>query len=190
MDKYLITHRSANPITGPIMVTTSPRSTCPLVCAFRKGGNGPLAGLCYAEHGALGGFVWTSLDNASIGDGVLSGLRVYSFADLLYIVRSLPSGSLWRHNVAGDLPTVNRSTINRAALQALSRANRRRRGFTYTHYDVLTNLANRLAVEEANHAGFTINLSANNLLHADELADLRIAPVTVILPAGTTENTK
>ncbi|MFX9016061.1 hypothetical protein ABTN29_20580, partial [Acinetobacter baumannii] len=62
MDKYLITRKTANKITGPIMVTTSPRMTCPLSCAFRKGGEGPLAGVCYAEHGALGGFVWTLLD--------------------------------------------------------------------------------------------------------------------------------
>ena len=54
MDKYLITQKTANPITGPIMVTTSPRFTCPLDCAFRKGGKGEYAGVCYAEHGALG----------------------------------------------------------------------------------------------------------------------------------------
>ena len=51
MDKFLITRTSENPITGPIMVTTSPRVTCPLTCAFRKGGRTPTAGLCYAEHG-------------------------------------------------------------------------------------------------------------------------------------------
>jgi hypothetical protein len=67
VDKFLITHRTANAITGPIMVTTSPRVTCPLSCAFRKGGNGPLAGVCYAEHGALGGFVWTLLDRTPAG---------------------------------------------------------------------------------------------------------------------------
>jgi hypothetical protein len=55
---------------------------------------------------------------------------------------------------------------------------------------VLTNLANRQAIEEANKNGFTINLSGNSLSHADQLADLRIAPVTVILPATTKQNTK
>ncbi len=41
-----------------------------------------------------------------------------------------------------------------------------------------------------NRDGFRINLSGNSLEHADELADLHIAPVTVILPPGTTGNTK
>jgi hypothetical protein len=67
MDKYLIARRTENPITGPIMVTTSPRATCPRVCVFKKGGDGPLAGLCYAEHGALGGYVWTLLDRTPVG---------------------------------------------------------------------------------------------------------------------------
>ena len=190
MDKYLITQRTANPVTGPIMVTTSPRFTCPLSCAFRKGGNGPLAGLCYAEHGALGGFIWTLLDRSPPGRKIMNGVRIYDFSELLYAVRSQPHGALWRHNIAGDLPSNNRTTIDLTSLQALTKANRGRRGFTFTHFDVLTNLANRHAIQEANANGFTINLSGNSLEHADELAELRIAPVTAILPAGTQQNTK
>lgn len=190
MDKYLITRQTANQITGPIMVTTSPRMTCPLSCAFRKGGAGSLAGVCYAEHGALGGYVWTLLDRTPAGRSIMNGTRIYDFAELLYAIRSQPPGSLWRHNVAGDLPSNNRSTIDRAALRAIVAANNGRRGFTFTHFDVVTNLSNRQAIAEANCGGFTINLSANSLEHADELADLRIAPVTVILPHGTARNTK
>lgn len=190
MDKFIITRTTANAVTGPIMVTTSPRSTCPTICAFRKGGDHPLAGMCYAEYGALGGFIWTTLDRAAPGDKVLNGIRIYDFAELLFIIRSLEAGSLWRHNVAGDLPSNNKTTIDRTALRAITAANRGRRGFTFTHYDVLNNLANRQAIDEANQHGFRINLSANSLNHADELADLRIAPVTVILPTGTKENIK
>ena len=189
MDKYLITKKTANAITGPIMVTTSARLTCPFSCPLRKDGRGPLAGLCYAEHGALGGFIWTSLDGANPGDHILNGIRVYDFAELLYVIRSLPPGSLWRHNIAGDLPSNNKTTIDRSALRAITAANKGRCGFTFTHYDVLGNLANRQAVAEANRDGFRVNLSSNSLSHADELADLRIAPVTVILPAGTKEKT-
>jgi len=140
-----------------------------------------LAGACYAEHGALGGFVWTRLDRALAGETIMNGVRVYGFDGLLYVIRSLPPGSIWRHNVAGDLISNNQVTIDRSALRSLSDANRGRRGFTFTHYDVLNNLANRQAIQEANENGFTINLSANSLAHADQLADLRIAPVTVIL---------
>jgi hypothetical protein len=189
MDKYLITKKTANTVTGPIMVTTSPRNTCPLTCAFRKGGGGPLAGLCYAEYGALGGFIWTLLDRAPVGKAIMNNVRVHGFEQLLYAIRSLPAGALWRHNIAGDLPTNNRSTIDEAALRAIVAANKGRRGFTFTHYDVLTNLANREAIQDANANGFRINLSANSIDHADQLADLRIAPVTVILPPATTANT-
>lgn len=188
MDKYLITLRTENPITGPIMVTTSPRFTCPLTCAFRKGNNTETAGVCYAEHGALGGFIWTLLDRSPAGRHIMNGVRVHDFSELLYAIRSLPSGSLWRHNIAGDLPSNNRTTIDASSLNALVEANSGRKGFTFTHYDVLTNLANRLAIAEANKNGFTINLSGNSLEHADQLADLRIAPVTTILPAETTAN--
>ena len=186
MDKFLITRKSANPITGPIMETTSPRATCPNACPFRKTASGTAAGFCYAEHGALGGYVWTLLDRTPAGGTFQNGhIKVYGFDELLYVIRSLPPGSLWRHNVAGDLPSNNKVTIDRAALRAITDANKGRRGFTFTHYDVLTNLANRQAVEEANKNGFAVNLSGNNLEQADQLADLRIAPVTVILPAGT-----
>jgi hypothetical protein len=190
MDKFLITRRSANQITGPMMVTTSPRFTCPRACPLRKVANTPTAGLCYAEHGALGGFVWTLLDRTPVGGTIMHNVRVRGFDELLFEIRSLAPGSLWRHNVAGDLTSNNQTTIDQPALRAIAAANDSRRGFTFTHYDVLTNLTNRQAIEEANLDGFRINLSANTLEHADQLADLRIAPVTVILPAGTTENTK
>lgn len=191
MDKFLITRKSLNPITGPIMVTTSPRVTCPFSCPLRKGADTPTAGLCYAEHGVLGGYVWTLLDRTPVGGSFQNGnIKVYGFDELLYVIRSLPPGSLWRHNVAGDLPSNNKVTIDRAALRAIVDANKGRRGFTFTHYDVLTNLSNRQAVEEANQNGFTINLSANSMEHADRLADLRIAPVTVILPANSKLNTR
>jgi hypothetical protein len=190
MDKYLIARKTANQITGPIMVTTSPRFTCPRSCPLRKGGEGPLAGLCYAEHGALGGFIWTLLDRTPAGDTIMNNVRVYGFDELLYTIRSLPAGSLWRHNIAGDLPSNNGHTIDAASLRLIVDANKGRRGFTFTHYDPIVNLANRSAIEDANKNGFRINLSGNSLEHADQLADLRIAPVTVILPAGSTQNTK
>jgi hypothetical protein len=190
MDKFLITDRTANQITGPIMVTTSPRFTCPKVCAFKKFGNGPLAGFCYAEYGALGGFVWTLLDRSEAGRSILNGTRVYDFEELLYSVRSLKPGSLWRHNVAGDLTSNDQVAVDRVALRAIADANKGRRGFTFTHYDVLANLSNREAVKEANESGFTINLSGNSVAHADQLADLGIGPVTVVLPATTIQNTK
>jgi hypothetical protein len=104
-------------------------------------------------------------------------------------VSKLNKGALWRHNQAGDLPGDG-STIDSAALAKLVRANKGKRGFTYTHYDSLANEGNRDAIAHANANGFTINLSANNLAHADSLAALEIAPVAVVLPSNVTGNVK
>lgn len=83
-----------------------------------------------------------------------------------------------RHNQAGDLPGKG-GEIDAEALQ-LVEANQGKRGFTYTHKPMTA--ANMAAVKAANDSGFTVNLSANNLTHADELAALAIAPVVTVLP--------
>jgi hypothetical protein len=101
---------------------------------------------------------------------------------LLDNVRKLPRGQLWRHNVSGDLPTDDRVHLDAGKLAQLAAANKGRRGFTYTHHD-MTAAGNAEAVRDANAAGFTVNLSANNPAHADKLAELGIAPVVTILPA-------
>jgi hypothetical protein len=110
------------------------------------------------------------------------------WADFLLQVRALPKGQLWRHNQAGDLPGQG-DEIDAAALADLVAANRGRRGFTYTHKP-MTSPAAREAIAGANEAGFTVNLSANDLAHADELAALEIAPVAVVLPADQTTATR
>jgi len=189
VDKFLITFKSGNRITGPIMITTSPRSTCPNACPFRKGGNMPEAGVCYAEHGHLGHYIWNGLDRTPAGQKISNRIPVYSFDDLLEVVRAQPEGTLWRHNQAGDLPSRDRITIDRERLRRLTAANTGRRGFTYTHYPVSDNPANREAIKEANDNGFTINLSADSFDEADELSDLAIAPVTVVVPSSVMLNT-
>jgi hypothetical protein len=190
LEKFIITRRSGNPITGPILVTTSPRRTCPTVCPLRKdSGNGA----CYAEHGMLGGFIWGKLDRLEPGSAFKQGqIRIHSKQDLLRIISSLPPGTLWRHNQAGDLPTNDGETIDWLKLSELIQANQGRSGFTYTHFDILKNAENRRVVKYANEHGFTVNLSANSLDHADALYDLGVAPVTVVVPENqkTTTYTK
>jgi len=93
----------------------------------------------------------------------------------------------------GDLPGEN-EVIDGAMLADLVKANTGRNGFTYTHKPVLDRQngpvkENREAIAAANRDGFTVNLSANGLKHADELAALGIGPVATILPDGITENT-
>ena len=187
MQKFLITFTSCNPITGPIMVTTSPRSTCPAICSFRK--DRATGALCYAEHGHLGGFLWTGLDRTEPGRRFANGIRVYTLSQLAIVIRCLERGSVWRHNQAGDLYATD-GLIDRSILDRILEANAGRRGFTFTHHDVIGNALNRDAVCAANDAGFRINLSANDLDHADSLADLAIAPVAVVVTANTKKNVR
>lgn len=162
---------SRNVKTGPIPVSTTTAESCPTSCPFNSG-NG-----CYAASGPLA-IHWKKVSNAMAGD---------SYGAFLDKIARLPKGQLFRHNQAGDLVGKGDS-LDIPALQALVQANKGRRGFTYTHKPLRTK-AERDAIQEANKGGFTINLSGNNLTHADTLADLGIAPVVTVLPHDATANT-
>lgn len=82
--------------------------------------------------------------------------------------------------MAGDLPH-NNQLIDAHKVHHLVSANRGKKGFTYTHHDMNIN-GNSQAVRASNNAGFTINLSANNLEHADTLKALDCGPVVTIVP--------
>jgi hypothetical protein len=107
-----------------------------------------------------------------------------AWPEFLVKVRRIERGRLFRHNVAGDLPGVDGS-IDKRMLSGLVAAARGKRGFTYTHKPVFgaRYAGNRDAIRKANENGFTINLSGNNLAHADRLADLAIAPVVTVVPS-------
>ena len=164
---------STNPKTGPIPVSTSPDSTCPPVCPFRGSG-------CYADAGPLR-FHWGAVSSGKRGDG---------FREFLSRVRLLPENQLWRHNQAGDLPGAG-NRVDKVKLLALALASQGRRGFTYTHKPVVTTdsvpdsviNSNRKAIGEALSRGFTINLSGNNVEHADKLAETGM-PVATVVPPG------
>lgn len=196
MSTYMITEKSRNAKTGPIMTVTSQSSTCPDACPLKTKG-------CYAKYGPLG-MQWRKHDATGT-----KGL------DKLIDAIKTQAGKLWRFNVAGDLPGEG-DAIDCSDLYDIALANQEAgaRGFTYTHKPVLetlydgphwlatgerkvvrngtnhaTAMANRSAIEAANRRGFTINLSANDLTNADELADLGIAPVVTLLPADQLTNT-
>lgn len=155
--RYKFVRVSGNRKTGPIPVTYTSRDSCPDSCALKGAG-------CYAEQGPTR-WQWNKARD--------------NFADLLAFIRSIPGGSLWRHNVAGDLPGAG-DQLDADALHKIARANRGRRGFTYTHKP--TTPANVAAMRDATRAGFTINLSADNAAAADNLARHGL-PVVVVIPA-------
>lgn len=170
------TARSANKKTGPMPVSTTSKETCAPACPLK--GNG-----CYAESSRLG-TLWSRMTETGPGGVFQSGVAKVHTIDwrgLCANVAALAAGTVWRHNQAGDLPHKG-GRIAAGQLRALVRANRGRRGFTYTHHNVLQSVENRALVAGAVAAGFVINLSGNNPAHADQLAELGIAPVVVVLP--------
>lgn len=101
-------------------------------------------------------------------------------------ISRLPKGQMWRHNQAGDL-AGDGDVIDAAALKQLVKANKGKRGFSYTHKPPTP--GNLRALRHANKNGFTINLSSDSLAGADRLAPLGLPLVTVVPPgwrAGTT----
>ena len=114
-----------------------------------------------------------------------SGQRGQLWPEFVAAVAALPAGQLWRHNQAGDLPGDGR-TVDPVALGELVAANRGRRGFTYSHY---RDPASLRWIRAANEWGFTVNLSANDLVDADRLAETGAGPVVVVLPSSQTTNT-
>jgi len=169
------TEKSSNGKTGPIPVSGSAASTCPDVCPFKSHG-------CYAKYGPIS-WHWARLNKGTQG---------ITWLDFLSRIVNLPAGQLWRHNQFGDLAGKN-NEIDPVSLANLVKANKGKKGFGYTHYPVLNEqdkcaAANRKAIRSANRNGFTINLSANNLNHADQLANLDIGPVCSIVAQDSPES--
>ena len=168
---FHITPKSKNVKVGKMAVTTSTATTCPTSCPFKSNG-------CYADSGPLK-LHWDKVTREERGD---------DWSTFISKIKDLPTGSKWRHNQAGDLPGDMEKLDNEKCVE-LAKANKGKRGFTYTHYDVLDNFQNAITVNIMNHLGFTVNVSANNLEHADKLCDLNIAPVATVLPIEQTTNT-
>lgn len=159
-----LTPVSSNIKTGPIPTTVSSNKTCPPSCPLNHANEGG----CYAEHGPLA-IHWRKV---SVGE------RGNSFDSFIEQLKKFRQGQFWRMNVAGDLYGEG-ETIDKEALEKLVHANKNKKGFTYTHkYNQEGNLE---LIKWANDNGFTINLSANNVAHAETLVGKGM-PVCTLLP--------
>jgi len=180
---YTVTPKSGNKKTGPIPVSMSHRGTCPPSCPLRDG--------CYSAYGHMS-WTWNKLDRGDIGT---------PWGDFLANVKALPENTkIWRHNESGDLPGF-KNRLNKTRCMGLVEANRdggaNRGGFTYTHYSPLPTAGvtptvakhNAEVIAAMNTNGFTVNLSGDNLHHADQLAELDIGPVVAIVPSDVTKAT-
>ncbi len=166
---YHVSKISRNEKTGPLPVTTTSQDSCPPSCPFSGGG-------CYAKSGPLA-LHWLK---------VSQGARGGSLENLTDFIRGLPENQLWRMNQAGDLPGEGEK-IDVKSLAKIIRANKGKRGFTYTHK--YASKRSRWIIRESNDQGFTVNLSANSPAHADELAETGAGPVVCVLDQATTKNT-
>lgn len=158
------TGNNFNSKTGKMPVSTTTAKSCPAECPFSKK-NG-----CYAESGPLA-IHWRK---------VTEGVRGTDWQTFCETISKLPLNQIWRHNQAGDLPADSKGQLVEHLVDDLVAANRGKKGFTYTHH-VPTKGVNRSVISHANRNGFTINLSANNMEHADKLKKLGIAPVAMVL---------
>ena len=118
------------------------------------------------------------------GDRVSNGTAGGSWSEFCAKIAALPPGRLWRYAQAGDLPGYG-AAIDASLLQALVAANAGKPVIAFTHKPVFGNdpvaVENRRMIAMAVKAGFTVNLSADNPDHADQLAALGIAPVVTVL---------
>lgn len=162
--------KSSNVKIGKIPCTNSERSTCPDSCPLKNDGS------CYAESGFYTRLNWDKVDSKERGG---------TWSQLCDNIKKLKNGQLWRHNVSGDLPHIDQK-IDTNKMYDLTCANMDKKGFTYTHHEVLENndiaKHNKSIIDACNKNGFTVNLSGNNPYHAIQLKALNIAPVVSIVP--------
>jgi len=163
--KFQAVKQSSNMKTGPIPVTYSQRETCPPSCPHYLDD-------CYAE-GFHTRMTWDKVPTRGV-----------ELAALVRFIEAMPEGQIWRHNVAGDISGEGEA-VDAVELGQIVAANRGRKGFTYTHKKSAD------AIKWARHAtewGFTINLSADDVGEADELAAHGL-PVVAIVPIDTPKHT-
>ena len=163
---FVLNPVSGNTKTGPMPVSTSNSNTCPDACPIKAKG-------CYAKYGPVG-MHWRKLDKGESKNSA-------TWPEFIKQIKAIQRGSLWRHNQAGDLVGDN-NLIDKDSLIDLVKANKGKRGFTYTHYPVENNGLNRAMIGYANDSGFTVNLSANDVNQADKVKALKVGPVVVIMP--------
>lgn len=160
---YHLVEKSNNKKTGPIAVLTSSFITCPDNCPFKRNG-------CYANGGPLR-LHW---------DKVTRGERGYRFSELESELKLKGKGQKIRLFQAGDLPGINNS-IHFGKTRRLVEALQNWKAFGYTHKPY-NYRRNKDTIQYCNDHGVCINLSANNIHHADFLSSLLIGPVSVTLP--------
>lgn len=161
MHNYHMKKGSKNGKVGPIVVSTTSRSSCPDSCPLKNEA-------CYAAAGPLS-WHWNKVD---------SGERGTDFEGFIADLMALEPGTKFRHNQAGDLPGYN-GNLQAEFIGRLAEATAHLdRPWTYTHYE--PNAHNLPLLRQLN-ASMVVNLSADTMEQADTLAATGL-PVCVTVP--------
>ena len=168
--KYQFTQKSSNAKTGAIPTTMTEKTSCPLTCPLRANG-------CYAENFPLA-LHWNKVSD--------NGITAQELADKLM---ALPILQLWRHNVAGDLPTLPDGTINTVELSPIVNAVKARdlRTIVYTHHPLTEANIHRLRVMRKH--GVNVNASCESIDKVNHALDHGINAVLVV-PVGSPKREK
>jgi len=151
-----ISYRSGNHKTGSMTVTTTSGDSCPASCPLN--GNG-----CYAINGHLG-MHWKKVSSGERG-------LPYREAAAAILTDRRKVTPIVRLNQAGDLPVNDRGDIDIDAVSDLVSALTKKGGeriYTYTHRLRPRDIAAIRTLHDM-HPNLTVNLSANNVKHADIL---------------------
>lgn len=127
-----------------VYASTTSANSCPVTCEmFAK---------CYAKKGPQS-WHWKKVNN---------GDRGTDWSTFCSQVEKLKPGTLFRHNVSGDLPTIG-ETIDTVKLDQLQCAvtNSGARFYTYTHWNV--SQTNRDIIKRFSQFGFAINVSTETI---------------------------
>ena len=158
-----ITHASGNSQTGAMPVTVTERQSCPETCPFFEKG-------CYGKY-HLQGVHWRAVSDHKRG---------VSWDEFITQVSKFAPAQLWRHNVTGDLPHIL-GDINPRMVDSLVRANRGKKGFTFSHH--VLNDHNVQVIQDANARGFTINASTESVEVADSVMSEHGIPAVAVIPS-------
>lgn len=157
--RYQFTAVSSNAKTGPIPTTMTEKDSCPTTCSLR--GNG-----CYAENFPLS-LHWGKVATNGISE-----------EELLMMVRGLPKGQRWRHNVAGDLPH-NNGTVDHDKLQNLAMAAQGKETILYSHHKLTRENAASFRIVRDTYR-LIVNASCESIAAAESALDQGVNAVVVI----------
>lgn len=127
-----------------VYASTTSANSCPITCGmFAK---------CYAKKGPQS-WHWAKVNRAERGT---------DWDTFCSQVEKLKPGTLFRHNVSGDLPTIG-ETLDTVKLDQLQCAvtNSGAKFYTYTHWNI--SQTNRDIVKRFSQYGFTINVSTETI---------------------------